>query len=134
MDRLEQSGCVAARGEVRARRHPEAALERRREVGEDVAEQVRGDDDVDRARIANDPRRERVDEDVFDADLRERRADLHEHLIPEREAVARRVRLGRVRQHTFAPRGELERSADDSLAASAGEDGRLDRNLVLEGR
>ena len=53
--RLEQAGRGGARREVRARRRPHPALDRGGEVGEDVGEEVRGDDDVEAARVAHHP-------------------------------------------------------------------------------
>ena len=46
---------------LRARRDAEAAGDRRADVGEDVAEQVRRDDDVERLRMRDHARGERVD-------------------------------------------------------------------------
>ena len=96
-------GCVRSRRDVRARRHAHAALDRRRQVGEDVAEEVRRDDDVEAAGVAHHPRRERVDEHPLVADARELGGHLLRDLVPEHVAEARRVRLGRAR-HDAAPR------------------------------
>ena len=51
-------------------REPEAAGDGRRDVGEDVAERVLGQDDVDRLRRVHDRHRERVDERVVERHVR----------------------------------------------------------------
>ena len=74
VDRLVQPE-RAVRGpalaERRRRQHPEAAGEDRRLVGQDVAEQVLGDDDVEVGRPADEQHRARVDELVVERDVRE---------------------------------------------------------------
>ena len=110
-------GASAPGREVRARRHAHAALDRRREVGEDVAEEVRRDDDVEARRVAHHARGERVHEHPLDADAVELRRRLLHHLVPEHVAEARRVRLRRARQRSAAGSRELEGVADDALDA-----------------
>ena len=68
---LEDGRHVGAGSDVRARRHAHAALDRRGQVGEDVAEQVRGDDDVEARRVAHHAGGKRVDEHTFDVDAAE---------------------------------------------------------------
>jgi hypothetical protein len=102
------------------------------EVGEDVGEKVRGDDDVQGLRRADEPRRQRVDEDPLVPHCRELGGSLLANLVPEDVAVARGVRLGCARQHAAAPRRALERVPHHALHSSAGEDARLDRDLGRE--
>ena len=109
--------CRAGR-DVRARGHAHAALQRGGDVGEDVAEEVRGDDDVEAVRVAHHARGEGVDEHALVADVRVLGRDLLRDLVPEHVAVARRVRLGRARHDAAPRRGELERVADDALDAA----------------
>ena len=56
--------------DAQSRRHSETADQPRRLVREDVAEHVGGDDDVETLRIANQPHRHRVDDDLVDGHIR----------------------------------------------------------------
>ena len=103
--RLEHRRKRPRRIEVRARREPEAAGDRGAEVGQDVAEQVRGDDDVEVSRPADQIHARGVDEQRLGADVRILARDLGEHAVPERHAEALRVRLGHRRQEPLAVRG-----------------------------
>ena len=67
--RLEEAR--AAVGEARGRRHAEPAGHRCGEVGEDVAEHVLGDDDVELLRRRRELHRRVVDEHVLDLHVRE---------------------------------------------------------------
>ena len=98
-------------------RHAHAALQRRAEVGEDVAEEIRGDDHVERVGPQHHARRERVDEDVLVADVGIARSHLGGDLVPEHVAVARGVGLGRARDDAAALAREPERVIDDALDA-----------------
>ena len=91
------AGRPRAGRDARARGHPHAALQHGGEVGEDVAEEVRGDDDVEARRVADHARRERVDEHALVAHVRMLRRDLLGDLVPEDVAVSRSVRLRRAR-------------------------------------
>ena len=61
VDRLEHRRVRPLRVDVGAGRDAEAARDRRAEVGQDVAEQVRRDDHVERLRVRDHARRQRVD-------------------------------------------------------------------------
>ena len=129
---LEDTGAARAGGDAGARRHPHPALELRGDVGEDVAEEVRRDDDVEAERIADHPRGERVDEDALVAHVRMRRRDLRRHLVPEDVAVAGGVGLRRARDDAAPALGEPERVLDHATHARSREDARLDPDLELE--
>ena len=129
MHGLEQARCGRAGSHVRARRRPHAALEGRGEVGEDVCEQVRRDDDVETARVAHHAGGERVDEDPLVAHRRKRGRDLLCHIVPEDVAEAGSVRLRRARDDATAALGELEGVPHDALDAGTREDARLDPDL-----
>ena len=60
--------------QVRARRQPEAAGDRGAQVGQDVAEQVRGDDDVEVLRAPHQIHARGVDEQRLGPDVRDSRA------------------------------------------------------------
>ncbi len=113
----KSAGHAAAGAEVRARRHAHAALQRGAEVGEDVAEEIRGDDDVEAVGPQHHARRERIHEHVLVADVRIARGDLGGDLVPEHVAEARGIRLGRARQHPAPLARELEGVLDDALDA-----------------
>ena len=102
--RLEQRRHVAARAEVGARRHAHAALQGGAEVGQDVAEEVGGDDHVEAVGAQHHARRERVHEHALVADAGMARGHLGGDLVPEHVAVARGVRLGRARDQRRAAR------------------------------
>ena len=108
---LEQPRHVAARAEVGARGHAHAALQGRAEIGQDVAEEVRGDDDVEAVGPQHHARRERVHEHVLVADAGMARGHLGGDLVPEHVAVARGVRLGRARDQPAPLAGERGRRA-----------------------
>ena len=69
----------AAVGEACRRRHPEPAGDRRGEVGEDVAEHVLGDDDVELLWRRRELHRRVVDEHVLDAHA----GELRRHLVDD---------------------------------------------------
>ena len=67
--------CTGSNIEVRpgcrfaGRRQPQSALQRGAEIGDDVAEQVVGDDDVELRRALDHQQRERVDVEVARLDV-----------------------------------------------------------------
>jgi len=130
---LEDARLVGVVGsDVRARRHPHPTLDRGSEVGEDVGEEVRGDNDVETPRISHHPRRQRIDEDAFDADLGKVSRDLIHELVPEHVPVAGSVGLRRAGQKLASGPRRLERVPNDALHAGTGEDARLEGDLSGE--
>jgi len=79
---LEDRRRVGAGRDARARRHPHAALEHCRDVGQHVAEEIGRDDHVEAERVADQPRRQRVDERAVDGDAGVLGRDLLHHLVP----------------------------------------------------
>src|SRR5262245_63906544 len=67
--RLEHARRRAVGVDVAAGGQPDAAGDRGGEVGDDVAEQVVGDDDVEPARVGGQEDRRRVDVQVVDGDV-----------------------------------------------------------------
>ena len=123
---------VRARGvDVGARRDAEAAGNRGTDVGEDVAEEIRRHEHVERLRMRDHPRRERVDVVLAVLDRRIVLADDVGDLVPQHHRMRERVRLGRARdQASRALRRELEAVAQDPLDAGAREHTDLLRDLV----
>ena len=110
--RLEDAGAAVA--EARRGRQPEAAAHARRDVGEDVAERVLGQDHVELLRALDELHSRRVDEHVLELDVRIVRRDADHRLAPEPGGLehVHLVHGGDVR----APRtGELERAPGDPL-------------------
>ena len=118
---------------VAGRRHAQAALERRAEVGDDVAEQIVGDDHLELPGIEHHVHRERVDVVVRRLDRRD---------TPARPRVKTRcqsacpccIALLLSAMQTFVrPRAcrELEGVPDDPVHALVGVDLFLDRDLVV---
>ena len=133
VDRLEHARGRRPRGDVRAGRHPHPALDRRREVGEDVGEQVRGDDDVEAPGVAHHPCGECVDEHPLVRARRELGGHLLDDLVPQHVAEPRGVRLRRARQRRRGGSRRAEGVAHDPLHAGTREDARLDADLRAEG-
>ncbi len=129
MNRLEHAD--AARVHVGARGHAHAALERGAEVGDDVAEEVAGDDHLEGRRVLDQIEAERVDVDVLRLDLRVLLGDLEEAALPELVAVHDGVRLvGHVHGAVAVVLRVLEGGADDPLHPFARVDALLYRDLV----
>src|SRR5579862_1848596 len=91
MDGLEHAG--ASRMNVAAGSHAEASLESGGKVGNDVAEHIVGDDDVELTRIADHLHAERVDVHVLRGDLRIFGADGFKNALPKTSGVSHGVRL-----------------------------------------
>jgi hypothetical protein len=116
MDRLIQAEGAVLRPtlpERGRRQHPETAGEDGRLVGQDVAEEVLGDDHVEVGRPADEEHRARVDELVVQADGGMARPDLVGNRPPE---PRRREHVGLVDRgdELAAGRGELEGQLDDA--------------------
>ena len=115
VDRLVQAELAVfgpALPERRGRQDAEAPGEDRRLVGQDVAEQVLGDDDVEVGRPADEQHRARVDELVVEPHVRVLDRDLVRHPAPQPRG---REHVGLVdRGDDAAPAArQLEREADD---------------------
>ena len=80
MNRLEHRNVSGT--QIAARGHPQAALQSRSKIGDDVAEHVVGDDDIEPARIAHHLHAERVHVHVLRLDLRILGSHLLEHSLP----------------------------------------------------
>ena len=129
MDGLEHGD--PSRVDVARGRHPEAALEGRREVRHDVSEHVVGDDDLELARILDDLHAEGVDVERRRLDVGELPGNVGEGPLPEVSDEAHRVGLIRHDDLLAAARGsELEGMAEDPLDPLARGNVLLDRHLV----
>ena len=105
---------------------------RRAEIGQDVAEQVGADDDVEPVRMLHEMRGQDVDVELVGADVRVIRLHRREALVPERHGVDDAVRLGRGGDVLLRPLArQLEGVAHDAVGAAAGEDRFLHRGFVL---
>ena len=112
VDRLEDArAAVAERG---GRREPDAARDRGGEVGEDVAEEVLGDDHVVRGRLLDQLHRHRVDELVVEPHVGELGGHLVGEAVPEPRRVEH-VRLVDARQVPAPRLREPEALAQDAL-------------------
>ncbi len=112
MDRLEDPRARLAEG--RRRREADSAGGDRRDVGEDVAERVLGEQDVEAAGIADELHRRIVDEHVVERDVGVVEGHGVDDLPPERRRLEHAVLVG---DGDLAPAlpGELERAARDPL-------------------
>ena len=126
-------GCVALGIDVRRRRDADRAAHGGPEVGQDVAEQVGADDDVEELRALHEVRGQDVDVVLVGADVRDSCAPI---------ALKRSSQYGIVIEmpfdlvadvRCFALRvaRELERVAQDAVDALAREDGLLEHDLAL---
>ena len=104
---------------------------RRTEIGQDVAEQVRADDDVEPIGMAHEMRGQDIDVVLVGLDVGIVARDRGEALVPERHRVDDAVRLGRRGDVLLAGAGELEGVAHDPVAAAPGEHRFLHRHFVL---
>jgi hypothetical protein len=116
--------------DAKAGRHAQPPDEAGGFVGQDVAEHVGGDDDVEALRIADQARRHRIDDDLVDGDVRKLRGDpvalLDEHAAAELEHGV----LVNQRQQLAALPGELEGGPRDARRAEAGNDAHRDRHVL----
>ena len=132
VDRLEHAWAAALRVDVGAGGDAHASGQGAAQVGEDVAEQVRSDHDLQRVRPEDEAGRHRVDEPLFGLDIGVFGGNVPEGVVPKDHAVLLGVALGDAGHlAAFARSGQVERVADDPLAADRGKHGGLDRHLVL---
>ena len=124
--RLEHAREGAVRVDVAGCREADAAADRRGEIGEDVAEQVVGDDDVEPAGVRHHEDRRGVHVQVVDGDVRVFGRDPVDGALPERAGVDQHVGLVHEGELLRRPGcGESEREPHDPFDAV----GRVDRHL-----
>jgi len=122
--------CVVG-AHVGARGHPEASLQGRAEIGDDVAEEVVRDDHVVALGRAHHLQAEGIDVHVTSLDARVLLGHLVEAAAPEAVRVGHRVGLvGHVHALLAVLDGVREGRADDALDALAGVHVLVDRDLV----
>ena len=129
--RLEHRGVGAAHVEVAARREPDAPADGGGQVGDDVAEEVVGDHDVEAARVGDQEDRGGVDVQVVGRHVREVGGDGGHGAGPEVAGVGEHV--GLVHEGQVPARSPLrppERVADDPLDAVRRVDAHLGGDLV----
>src|SRR3954470_23031581 len=118
--------------QISPRRQTQSALERGAKVGDDVAEQIVGNDDVERRRVLDQQKHQCIDIKVTSLDAGILRCDLLEHPLPQRVSLRHRVALV---GHADAPAAvslrEFERVANDPVNALVGVHFLLDCDLVL---
>src|SRR5262245_21270397 len=112
VDRLEHRGGGAVRVDVPGRREADAAGDGGGQVGDDVAEEVVGDDHVEARRVGGHEDRRGVDVQVVDTDLRELPPDLGDHARPHGAGVDEHVGLVDQGELVAAPGGAGERVAN----------------------
>ena len=131
VDRLEHARGFAGGVDVAARGQPDAAGDGRGDVGDDVAEKVVGDDDVEACRVGREEDRRGVDVLVGGLDVGELRADLLDGAAPQVTGVGEHVVLVDERQVLARARlGAGEGVTHDPLDAESGVDADLGRDLV----
>ena len=124
-------GVGAVGVDVAAGREADAAGDGRGDVGDDVAEQVVGDDDVEAPRVGDQEDRGRVDVLVGRLDLGELGADLVDGAAPQVAGVGEHVVLVDEREVLARPGlGAGEGVADDPLDAEPRVDADLGGDLV----
>ena len=116
----------------RGREHAQAAGEHRRLVGQDVAEQVLGDQDVEHCRAADEEHRARVHELMVDVDVGELRADLVDDLAPKPRG-GQHVRLVHAGQAAAAALRQLHGEPDDAPDLPLRVPEGVDRDAALRG-
>ena len=123
-------GNRARRVDVARGRQAQRAHQRAADVGQDVPEQVAGDDHVQLLRVEHEARRQRVHVLVLDADLGVLLAHQRDDLVPEHHGVVEGVRLGAGDELLLALHRQVEGVADDALGALAGEERGLGHDLI----
>ena len=108
----------------------DAATDRASEVGEDVAEEVVGDDRVEACRVGDEEDRRGVDVQVVDDDVGELDADRAHRALPEPAGVHEHVRLVDEGEAAATGGRGLEREPHDPLHAEGGVDAHLVGDLV----
>ena len=118
--------------EVARRRHAQPTLERGAEVGDDVAEQVVGDNHLELAGIEHHVHRQCVDVIVRGGDPRELRDEFLEHALPQGVSLRHRVAfVGHAHLCQPVGLGILERVTHDPVHAFISVDLFLDRHFVI---
>ncbi len=130
--RLEHARERARAVDVARRGEADAARDRGRQVGDDVAEQVVGDDDVEAGRVGDQEDHGRVDVQVVDGDVRVLGGDAVDGALPEGSGEGQHVGLVHERDAlALALRGQVEREPHGALDAVRRVHGHLGRDLVL---
>ncbi len=118
--------------DVGRRRDADRAADRGPEVGKNVAEQVRADDDVETVRALHEVRGEDVDVILVGANARILRRHRAKALVPVRHRDRDAVGLGRRGDVLRRARlRQLEGELEDAIHALAREDGLLEHDLAL---
>ena len=135
VDRLEHAGESAVGVDVARGRQADAAADRAGQVGEDVAEEVVRDDDIESSRIRDEEDRRGVDVQVVDRDVGILGRDRVDRALPERPGEDEHVGLVHEREPLARASGcRGERVAHDALDAVRGVHRDLVRDLVRRAR
>ena len=130
VDRLVEPERAVRRPALPERRrgqHPEDPGQHRRLVGEDVAEEVLGDDDVEVGRSADQQHRARVHELMVERDVRVRLAPTSSAMVRHSREVARTFALSTEVTCCASGPGQLEREPDDAADFDLGVGQRVER-------
>ena len=130
VDGLEHGGELPLRVQVGPGGQAHAAGDGGAQVGEDIAEEVGGDNDLKPLRVFDHEHAGRVHQQGVCLHIRVFPADLGKNLVPEDHGVVERVALADARQRFVFLPGQLVGVADDPLAAMAGEHAVLDDHFV----
>ena len=130
VDRLEHGGEFPLRVQVGPGGQAHAAGDGGAQVGEDIAEEVGGDDDLKPLRVFDHEHAGRVHQQGVCLHIRVFPADFGKNLVPEDHGVVERVALADARQRFMLLPGQLVGVADHPLAAMAGEHAVLDDHFV----
>ena len=130
VNRLEHAREPAVGVDVARGRQADAAADRAGQIGEDVAEEVVRDDDIESSRIGHQEDRRGVDVQVIDRDIGILGGDGVDRALPERTREDEHVRL--VHEREALPRASgcrVERVAHHALDPVGGVHGDLVRDL-----
>lgn len=129
---LKQAGELARRVDVAGRRDADGTRARGAQVGQDVAEQIAADDDVEDLRPLHKVRRQDVDVVLVDAHVRVALLHVLDPRVPVRHRDADAVTLGRAGQMLLGPRlREVERVLEHAVDARARHDRLLHDGLAV---
>ena len=122
MNRLEHRWVLALGIDVAGRRDADRADDRRPQIGQNIAEQIRPDHHIEPIGMTHEMGRQDIDVVLVGPDVGVVARDCREPLVPERHRVNDAVRLGRRGDVLLSGMGQLERIAHDPVAAAPRKD------------
>lgn len=123
MNRLEHRRILPRRIQIRRRRNPDTARQRRSQIRKNVSMQIRRNHRIDTLRLQHHPRSHRINQHFINLHIRELLPNVRCHLIPKHHPIPLRVAFRHNSQLFPRPAARrLKREPHDALHAVPGED------------